>query len=85
MSSWSTDQVEDWAKKVPDVKPHHARVLRDQEVTGRTLLMLTKDELTRHPYNLPGGPASALAGAVEKLKALKRGKKEIEGVIFHIT
>ena len=36
-------------------------ILETQEVNGRAFLKLTEEKLLRHPYNLPGGPASNLA------------------------
>ena len=42
--------------------------LQRELVDGEALLTLTKDELTRHPYNIPGGPAASLALAIDGLK-----------------
>jgi hypothetical protein len=56
-----------WAKGIRGVREKYAEILRSQEVEGNTLYTLTKEILTNHPYNLPGGPAASLEVAIEKL------------------
>ena len=46
-----------------------AQKLKEQEVDGSALLLLTKKDLVKHPYNIAGGPAANLASAIEKLRA----------------
>jgi hypothetical protein len=46
-------------------------ILETQEVNGRAFLKLTEEKLLRHPYNLPGGPASNLADFAKECKDKK--------------
>ena len=50
------------------MEERYAKALKDQEVDGRALLTLTKDDLLKEPYKILGGPAANLAQAIEKLK-----------------
>jgi hypothetical protein len=47
------------------------KILETQEVNGRAFLKLTEEKLIRHPYNLPGGPASNLADFAKECKEKK--------------
>src|SRR5688572_13415380 len=62
------DQVVQWSSEVPDVK-NHAKILKEQEVTGKTLLTLTEDKL--RSIGFPLGPATLLSMAIEALKPEK--------------
>jgi hypothetical protein len=70
VETWTTNEVVEWAKGVRGVRVEDVEVLRKQVVEGTALLSLSEDKLTRHPYNLPGGPAALLMIAVEKLKTV---------------
>jgi len=63
-------------------------ILETQEVNGRAFLKLTEEKLLRHPYNLPGGPASNLADFAKECKDKKlrsfssyKTKKELGEVL----
>jgi hypothetical protein len=62
--------VYEWAKNVVGLDDEDADILRVNKVTGSELLTLTKEELYKEPYKMPGGPAIRLAQAIEKLKIL---------------
>src|SRR3954468_8949749 len=47
------------------------KILEKQEVNGRDFLKITEEKLIRHPYNLPGGPASRLADFAKELSKRK--------------
>ena len=68
VSTWSRDDVKEWALKQKDVEDSDADALFKNRVTGTSLLTLTEEKLTRHPYNIPGGPAASLAAAIQTLK-----------------
>ena len=76
-SSSTKEQVHEWAKQLLEkegVNPKHADILLSNEVTGKTLLTLTKAELLSPPYNMLGGPATALSLAIDELKgSVKKG------------
>lgn len=63
VEGWNVEQVVSWAKVLVG---DHANTLRKEEVNGRALLRLTEDKLTRHPYNLLGGPASVLEEGIQQ-------------------
>jgi hypothetical protein len=58
-----------WARSSGGVDARHAEVLLKEEVDGAALLALTADQL--RGFGLPGGPASALARAVEAALAVE--------------
>jgi hypothetical protein len=45
-----------------------ASVLKSQNVDGKKLWTLTKDELLKSPYNMPDGSATNLASAIKTLR-----------------
>jgi len=67
VSRWSINDVADWAASrnfsVPTIQK-----LRDQEVSGNSLLTLKYDELTKPPFNIPGGPANEIVKFAEQLQ-----------------
>eukprot|EP00026_Physarum_polycephalum_P013418 Phypoly_transcript_13814.p1 GENE.Phypoly_transcript_13814~~Phypoly_transcript_13814.p1 ORF type:complete len:112 (+),score=12.94 Phypoly_transcript_13814:237-572(+) len=67
VSRWSINDVAAWAAShnfsVPTVQK-----LRDQEVSGNSLLTLKYDELTKPPFNIPGGPANEIVKFAEQLQ-----------------
>lgn len=65
IEKWNTEEVVNWAKGV--VRHELAEVLKSQEVDGKSLLTLTKDDLIKAPYSFPGGPAASLALAIAEL------------------
>jgi hypothetical protein len=67
-NDWTIDQVYQWAIDVVGISKKTAQILRDNEVDGSTLLTLTKEELLKEPYKMPGGPATKLASAIKTLK-----------------
>jgi len=70
-SSSTKEQVHEWAKQLflsKGLDAEDADILLKQKVTGETLLTLTKTELLSPPYNMLGGPATALSLAIEKLR-----------------
>jgi len=66
---WSVDDVAKWAAR--EVKFDHDDTvkLRGQKIDGASLPSLSKLDLER--YGIPGGPASKLVAAVNKLMALE--------------
>jgi hypothetical protein len=57
-----------WAIEKVGLDAEDATILKTQKVDGETLLTLTKEELIKSPYNMPGGPATKLARAIKELK-----------------
>ncbi|KAF0534957.1 serine/threonine protein kinase [Gigaspora margarita] len=43
-------------------------IIKKNKVTGPNFLLLSKDELLAHPYNLPAGPATTIVELVKKIK-----------------
>ena len=67
VSDWTIAHVIEWARQIVDEK--HALKLKEQEVNGSALLLLTEEKLVKKPYKIAGGPAANLAAAIEKLRA----------------
>jgi len=68
--AWSKEDVHKWIVNELKLDADDADKLREQEVDGEALLVLTEEKLIKPPYELPGGAATKLASAVAKLKAL---------------
>ena len=68
VKKWTVENVGKWAKIQRGIEEEDLLILRKQRVNGSALLLLTKDDLLHHPYNIPGGPAAILAEAIQKLK-----------------
>ena len=69
VDEWNALDVARWASRIRGVDLDHAFVLLQQEVTGKALVSLTEENLLKHPYNLPGGPAIRIAQSVAALAA----------------
>ena len=65
VSDWTIAHVLEWARKI--VAEKHALKLKEQEVDGSALLLLTKEDLMK--AGIPLGPAANLAAAIENLRA----------------
>ena len=65
VSDWTIAHVIEWARQIVDEK--HALKLKEQEVNGSALLLLTEEKL--RSIGIPLGPAAKLAAAIEKLRA----------------
>jgi hypothetical protein len=50
-----------------DIEPGDIKVIEDNRVAGIAFLGSTRQMLINHPYNLPGGPAGAIAYLVERI------------------
>jgi hypothetical protein len=69
---YNTDQViqhlqDKFPKKLSDVA---LDILRKQEVEGIAFLELTEEKLTKHPYNMAGGPAAVIGRYVKELNGV---------------
>ena len=67
VSLWTIDDVANFIRKIHNVKAVVQVFIRN-EIDGRSFMKLTVDELTRHPYNLPGGPAKNIFEEIQKLQ-----------------
>jgi len=63
--TWTIDQVYQWAVGIVKVKPEHAQKLKDEEITGAYLQLMTEERLKS--CGIPVGPAAGLSEAVRKL------------------
>ncbi|GAM23447.1 hypothetical protein SAMD00019534_066220 [Acytostelium subglobosum LB1] len=59
-----------WATAIPSLEQSDIVTLKQQRVNGAALLTLTEEKLLKHPYNFPGGAASNLMIAIDKLKVI---------------
>jgi len=59
----SIDGVYDWAVKTAGLSKKNAAILKKQEISGKSLFDLTKEELLA--YGMPGGPAIELMRALD--------------------
>ena len=70
-SSSTKEQVHEWAKQLflsERLDAEDADIPLKQKVTGKVLLTLTEAKLLSPPYNMLGGPATALSLAIESYK-----------------
>ncbi|CAG8797648.1 3845_t:CDS:2 [Gigaspora margarita] len=51
-----------------DLDDDDIEIIKKNKVTGPNFLLLSKDELLAHPYNLPAGPATTIVELVKKIK-----------------
>jgi len=65
---WTIDDVYRWSIESVGISEQSALILKNQEVDGKALLTLTEEELVKHPCNMPGGPATLVAMAIQNLK-----------------
>ncbi len=71
---WTIDQVCEWASTV--IESEHAQKLKPQEIDGSSLFLMTK--LGFESCGIPGGPATNLMNAIEKLKP--QSQKQTQGI-----
>ena len=62
----------DTNKEGYDLDDEYIRIISQNQVAGRALLGLTRAELVKHPYNLPGGAAAAIEQLTSTLKTPDR-------------
>jgi hypothetical protein len=67
VAQWTVDEAFEWAKKLTDGE--EAKKLRSQKVDGQ--VTLTKEELTKKPYKVLGGPATKLDIAIKPSRPLQ--------------
>lgn len=65
LKGWGVSRVVEYAEKELELGAKAASVLREQEIIGKSLLNLSKEDLLR--ANMPLGPATILAAAIAKL------------------
>src|SRR2546429_5084236 len=70
---YKTSELINFLRKEEDLEldDDDLEIIRKQKVTGRDFLKITEEKLIRHPYNLPGGPASRLADFAKELSKRK--------------
>ncbi|RUS26440.1 hypothetical protein BC938DRAFT_470764, partial [Jimgerdemannia flammicorona] len=80
IKKWNTNQVIEYLQATlpNDLDGDDLAILKQQKIAGRAFLRLTEDKLTK--YGMVEGPASAIAGHVEELKANQTESSKIDPI-----
>lgn len=75
VEKWNQEQVIGFLR--PHIDEKYIEKIREQEVDGSGLLLLTEEVLTRKSgsFEFPYGPAITIVKLIQKLKESKEGKQ----------
>ena len=79
VNEWNPDQVSTWAKSVDGLPEDVSIILYENEITGRELLALTRDDL-----KMMGMKRVDVALLLEEIKELKQASQDIVTLIEHL-
>jgi hypothetical protein len=77
-ATWTFDQVENWAIFVSGEAS--AKILRDQEITGKDLLTNNYTQADLERWGIKGGPAGRIISALTKMTTPKEGKRKADNL-----
>jgi hypothetical protein len=82
VSTWTINDVADWARAIPDVLEEDITVLKNQRVNGSALVVLSYDKLVLEPFKLTGGVALQIETRAKQLTAITNPTLPVADVDF---